>query len=131
MAVKLALDTNAYVEMARGNHLIQKAVCEADTVALTFISLAELRSGFRGGLKEAENERALQRFLNQPGIETIFPDEQTVHHYAVLYNQLRKQGTPIPTNDLWIAALVREHDLVLLSFDNHFKHLGQLPRLKI
>ena len=56
-------------------------------------------------------------------------DEQTTHHYANLYRQLRKQGRPIPTNDMWIAALVLQHSLMLYDRDVHFDALPQLTRV--
>jgi tRNA(fMet)-specific endonuclease VapC len=59
----------------------------------------------------------------------VFADEQTTHHYATLYRQLRRQGTPMPTNDLWIAAPALQHDLVLYARDEHFDHLPQLLRV--
>ena len=63
------------------------------------------------------------------GVEVFFADEQTTHHYANLYRQLRQQGTPIPTNDIWIAALVVQHDLALHARDKHFDFLPQLVRV--
>ena len=71
----------------------------------------------------------MQRFLNSERVEVLFSDEDTNHHYARLFRQLRTQGTPIPTNDLWIAALVQQHDLLLAARDRHFDHLPQLPRV--
>jgi len=56
-------------------------------------------------------------------------DDQTTHHYASVYRQLRKQGTPIPTNDMWLAALVLQHNLALHARDRHFDHLAQLVRV--
>ncbi len=56
----------------------------------------------------------------------LYVDEQTTHHYAFIYRHLRKQGTPIPTNDMWIAALVLQHSLVLFARDAHFDALPQL-----
>jgi tRNA(fMet)-specific endonuclease VapC len=76
-----------------------------------------------------ENERLLRRFLLKDDIEILFADEQTTHHYASVYAQLRRQGTPIPTNDVWIAALALQHDLVLCTRDRHFEHLPQIPRV--
>jgi len=70
----------------------------------------------------------LHRFLAQPGIEILHSTDATTRSYAALYRQLRAQGTPIPTNDLWIAALVVEHDLALYSRDAHF---GVLPQLNL
>ena len=56
----------------------------------------------------------------------LFADDQTTHHYAAVFSQLRKQGTPIPTNDMWLAALVLQHNLVLHARDKHFAHLPQI-----
>jgi predicted nucleic acid-binding protein len=71
----------------------------------------------------------LTRFLNSPRVRLLLPDEQTTYHYATLFVQLHGQGTPIPTNDLWIAALVLQHNLVLLARDAHFDHIAQLTRV--
>jgi tRNA(fMet)-specific endonuclease VapC len=76
-----------------------------------------------------ENERTLRRFLLKPGVGVLFADDQTTHHYAAVFGQLRKQGTPIPTNDVWLAALVLQHNLALHARDKHFDHLPQLVRV--
>jgi tRNA(fMet)-specific endonuclease VapC len=68
----------------------------------------------------------LRRFLLKNGVRVLFADEQTTYHYASVFRQLRKQGTPIPTNDMWIAALVLQHSLVLHARDGHCGHLPQL-----
>ena len=96
---------------------------------VSFITLAELRTGFLAGTAEGTNERTLALFLNRPRLRILWPDEQTTHHYARLFLQLRRQGTPIPTNDIWIAALALQHDLFLFSRDAHFDQLRQLPRV--
>jgi tRNA(fMet)-specific endonuclease VapC len=101
----------------------------AELVVLPFVTLAELRAGFRCGTRAAENERVLQRFLHRPRVAVLYASEDTTRHYAQLFAQLRRQGTPIPVNDLWIAALVIEHGLDLYSRDGHFDHLPQLPRV--
>jgi tRNA(fMet)-specific endonuclease VapC len=67
---------------------------------LPFIVLGELRAGFAAGHQEARNEAVLRGFLLQPGVSVLYADEQTTHHYGAVYRQLRKQGTPIPTNDM-------------------------------
>jgi tRNA(fMet)-specific endonuclease VapC len=92
------------------------------------VVLAELRAGFALGKRGAENERVLRSFLSKPGVAVLFPDEQTTHHYAAVFRQLRRQGTPIPVNDLWIAAIVLQNDLTLCARDRHFDHLPQIPR---
>jgi predicted nucleic acid-binding protein len=91
--------------------------------------LGELRAGFAIGSQGAENEGLLRRFLLRPGVSILMPDEQTTHHYGSIFRQLRYQGTPIPTNDMWIAAPVLQHGLVLCARDQHFDHLPQIPRI--
>jgi tRNA(fMet)-specific endonuclease VapC len=67
---------------------------------------------------------------NQAGVSLPYTDNQTTRHYAALYRQLRQQGTPIPTNDMWIAALVLQHSLALFARDTHFDVLPQLMRVR-
>lgn len=127
--MRLAIDTNRYRDLTDGDDAVVDVLERADAVFVPFVVLAELRGGFAVGKKGTENERALQRFLAKPGVSALFATDATTHVYASLYRQLRKQGTPIPTHDLWIAALVLEHSLTLFSRDQHFDHLPQLARL--
>ena len=91
----------------------------ADEVWLPFIVLGELRAGFAVGSQGPRNEAVLRHFLLKSGVSVLYPDEQTTYHYAGIYRQLRAQGgTPIPTNDMWIAALVLQHSLVLFAREN-------------
>lgn len=124
--MRLALDTNRYTDVCRAVPDVVTLVEQADGVLLPFVVLAELRGGFALGRRGAENERILRRFLMKPGVEVLYADDQTTYHYAAVFRQLRRQGTPIPTNDLWIAALVLQHDLVLCARDRHFNHLPQI-----
>jgi tRNA(fMet)-specific endonuclease VapC len=126
VAVRLALDTNRYTDLCRGNVSVVETVELADEVWLPFIVLGELRAGFAVGSQGSRNEAILRRFLLKSGVGVLYPDEQTTHHYGAVYRQLRKQGTPIPTNDMWIAALVLQHSLVLFARDTHFDVLPQL-----
>lgn len=127
--MRLALDTNQYVQLCRAAEPISTYLQNAESVYLPFVVVGELRAGFLGGSRSQENERRLIEFLNSPNVSVLFPDEQTTHHYARLYYQLRRQGTPIPPHDIWIAALVVQHDLMLCSQDRHFDQLPQLPRV--
>jgi tRNA(fMet)-specific endonuclease VapC len=126
--VRVALDTNGYVDFCRGEAYTVDLLEKADSIHLPFVVLAELRAGFAVGRRGSENERVLGLFLGKPGVQVIYADDQTTHHYASLYRQLRRQGTPIPTNDIWIAALVLQHGLTLHARDRHFDHLPQLVR---
>jgi tRNA(fMet)-specific endonuclease VapC len=127
--VRLALDTNRYGDLFRREAETMELVEEAELVVLPFIVLGELRAGFAGGRRQAEGEGALRRFLLKDNVEVFFADDQTTFHYANLYRQLRQQGTPIPTNDIWIAAVVVQHDLLLHARDKHFDYLPQLVRV--
>ena len=124
--MRLALDTNRYTDLTRGDAAVVMLVERAEEVLLPFIVLAELRAGFSVGTRGAENERVLRRFLMKRGVTVLFADEQTIEQYVSVFRQLRRQGTPIPTNDLWIAALVLQHGLVLCARDRHFDHLPQI-----
>jgi tRNA(fMet)-specific endonuclease VapC len=129
VAVRLALDTNRYTDLCRGTVSVVQTVEFADEVWLPFIVLGELRAGFAVGSQGTRNEGVLRRFLLKSGVGVLYADEQTTHHYAAVYRQLRKQGTPIPTNDMWIAAVVMQHSLVLFARDTHFDALPQLTRV--
>ncbi|MEQ1760879.1 MAG: type II toxin-antitoxin system VapC family toxin [Vicinamibacterales bacterium] len=126
--MKVALDTNRYVDLCKGDEDTATLLEEADAVLLPFVVIAELRAGFALGRRAADNERVLRRFLMKEGVRVLFPDDQTTHHYAGVFRQLRRQGTPIPTNDMWVAALVLQHNLVLHARDRHFDHLPQIIR---
>jgi tRNA(fMet)-specific endonuclease VapC len=127
--VKLALDTNRYTDLWLRERSVLEAVEHAEEVWLPFIVVGELRAGFAAGTRGPRNESLLRRFLLKPEVGILYADDQTTHHYATVYRQLRKQGTPIPTNDMWIAALVLQHSLVLGTRDAHFGVLPQITRI--
>ena len=124
--MRVALDTNRYVDLCKGVDQTIEVLEQADEILMPFVVLGELRAGFAHGRRQAENERVLRRFLLKGGVRVVFADDQTTHHYASVFRQLRKQGTPIPTNDMWIAAIVLQHNLVLHARDKHFDHLPQI-----
>ena len=130
MAVDVIIDTNRYRDFVDG---VPEAVAVFRTsprVLVPFVVVAELRAAFAVGSRGARNEHVFEQFLHRPRVEVLLPTLDTTRHYANLYRQLRSAGTPIPANDLWIAALVVEHDVMLYSRDAHFDALPQLPRLR-
>ena len=127
--MRVALDTNRYVDLCKGVEETVALLEEAEMVLLPFVVVGELRAGFVHGRRQAENERTLRGFLLKAGVRMLFADEQTTHHYAAVFHQLRKQSTPIPTNDMWLAALVPQHNVALHARDKHFKHLPQIVRV--
>jgi predicted nucleic acid-binding protein len=127
--VRLAIDSNRYTDLCVGDEQAVSVIRGADEIHLPLVVLAELRSGFAHGARRGENERLLTRFLNSPRVRVVSPDEQTTQFYAEIYVDLRKKGRPIPTNDLWIAALVMQHGLVLFDRDSHLDHVRGLARV--
>lgn len=71
----------------------------------------------------------LRDFFAKKMLDVLFADEATTHIYAELYSDLSRAGTPIPPNNMWITALVLQHDLVLFSRDKHFDRIARLPRV--
>lgn len=126
--MKLALDTNAYRALGDGDPKASDLFQQADLVALPIPVLAELRFGFLSGTRGRQNEAALLRFMDSPRVTVLDCDDETTHYYAEIRLQLKKQGTPIPINDVWIAALVLQHRMTLLTYDRDFERIPQLPR---
>lgn len=127
--MRIAIDTNRYVDLCKGAAETVQLLETATELIVPFVVLGELRAGFLLGRRQVENERALSHLLLKDGVDVLYADDQTTHHYASVYRQLRKQGTPIPTNDMWLAALVLQHNLALHARDKHFDHLPQLVRV--
>ena len=126
--MKLLLDTNIYSALARAEQDVVRRAELAEAIYLSVISLGELRAGFIGGSLREQNERFFREFLTRPTANLLLIDEQTTETYSRLINVLRKQGTPIPMNDVWIAAQALQHDLTLDTRDAHFQHV---PGLKL
>ena len=127
--MKVALDTNAYAAFCKGDAVLKTIIEEAEVVILPLTVLVELRAGFTCGNRRNENEKNLELFINVPRVTVCSPNEITTHLYAQLFRQLRESGNKIPTNDLWIAALALQNDAILATYDNHFRHIIQLPIL--
>ncbi len=117
----LAVDTNAYSGFMRGLPRAVAALRAAQEIHLPLIVLGELLAGFAAGTRASKNRDELARFLASSRVQVLKPDEKTAHHYADIFVALRARGKPIPANDLWIAALARQHRLALLTFDVHFE----------
>ena len=127
--MKILIDTNRYSDFAKGEKTAVEIFTTADRIFVPFVVVAELRAGFRSGTISRRNEAVLVRFLANERVEVLYADAQTTHIYAETYALLRRNGTPIPTNDLWIAALAIQHSLPLCSRDAHFEKLPQIARL--
>ena len=120
------LDTSAYSSFARGHRPLVTALQETDEIYLSPVALAELRSGFLGGKQRVKNEHRLREFMASPRVSMAFIDEGTAERYAVILNSLRASGTPIPTNDIWIAASAMQWGLHILTTDAHYLKIKQV-----
>lgn len=127
--MRVLLDTNRYRDFCDGVSGVLEILQRAESICIPFVVLAELRSGFLCGSLARKNEQYLVRFLNSDRVKVLYADETTTHHFAQVFAQLRLQGTPIPVNDLWIAALAIQHGLLLYSRDTHFDNLPQIARI--
>ena len=128
MEVRVALDTNRLTDLFQGDAELADRLGECDEVWIPLIVLAEMKAGFLGGSQQYRNETLLRTFLGKPTVGILLPARETAEQYARLFVQLKRAGTPIPDNDLWIAALVLEHDLQLITRDRHFERVPQLLR---
>jgi tRNA(fMet)-specific endonuclease VapC len=126
--VRVALDTNRLTDLFQGDSELADRLGECDEVWIPLMVLAEIKAGFYGGSQQHRNEILLRNLLAKPTVDILLPARETAEHYARLFVQLRRAGTPIPDNDLWIAALILEHDLVLITRDRHFDSVPQLLR---
>lgn len=126
--MKLAIDTNAYRAFTEGKAEAVRLIRSADILGIPVPVLAELRFGFLAGTKSLRNEANLLKFLDSPRVRVLECTEQTTHFYSQLKSQLKRQGTPIPINDVWIAALALQHSMILFTYDEDFNHIPQLSR---
>ncbi|MBI1819019.1 MAG: type II toxin-antitoxin system VapC family toxin [Nitrospirae bacterium] len=123
---RLMLDTSAYSAFLKGNAEIKLSLQRADDVFLNPVILGELLAGFLGGKREKKNKGILQEFLSAPRVKVLNIDEETSERYAIIFNHLREHGTPVPTNDLWIAASAMQHGLKVLTTDRHYLRMPQI-----
>ncbi|MBL8231260.1 MAG: type II toxin-antitoxin system VapC family toxin [Bryobacterales bacterium] len=127
--MRVAVDTNRLIDLLRGDARLAERLGTCDEVWVPLMVLGELKAGFLGGTQRHRNEALVQRFLAKPTVSVLLPGRETAEHYARLFVQLKRAGTPVPDNDLWIAALALEHDLTLITRDRHFERIAQIPRL--
>jgi tRNA(fMet)-specific endonuclease VapC len=123
---RVCIDTSAYSQFKRGNPDAVEAVSSATAVLVPSVVLGELRSGFLMGARADDNERALAAFLARSVVRVLDVDAEAARIYAEIYVALRRTGTPVPTNDLWIAAVAAREGAVVLTADRHFE---AIPRV--
>ncbi len=122
MEIILVLDTNAYSDWRRFGRWNENLAI-ADRVLIPAIVIGELHHGFLKGGRFEGNATRLDEFLREPQVDVIPVSRRTAEIYGEFLHFLQESGTPIPTNDIWIAAMVREMHGKLATRDGHFGHL--------
>lgn len=125
---KVLVDTSAYSRLRLGSTDVQKFLEHADLVYMSVFVLAELHVGFKGGSKEASNRDLLARFVSRPTVRVLPAAQETAEVFAHIKHALKCAGTPLPLNDVWIAAHALETGSVLATFDGHFT---KVPGLRL
>lgn len=122
----ILLDTNAYTEFVKGDERILKEVLSSDLTYLSVIVLGEIYFGCYHGKKLQENLATLERFLQKPMIRLLDVTSESARIFGFINAQIHAAGTPIPVNDVWIAAQTQETDSVLITYDSHFLRIPGL-----
>jgi tRNA(fMet)-specific endonuclease VapC len=121
------LDTNGLSAVADGESELEPILGQASQVAIPVIVLGEYRYGISQSRNRVQYEKWLVEYL--PTFRILDVTEQTTIAYSVIRTELKKSGTPIPSNDVWIAALCRQHSMPLVSRDHHFDVVSGLTRI--
>jgi tRNA(fMet)-specific endonuclease VapC len=123
----MILDTNGLSAIAEGDAALEPILRDAKQIAVPVIVLGE----YRYGVQHSRDRRRYEQWLAEslPKYRVLEVDEQTAVSYVLVRGELKRAGTPIPSNDRWIAALCRQHSLPLLSRDRHFDLVSGLRRL--
>lgn len=127
-ALRLVLDTSAYSHFRTGHPRVLDFIAAAEIVLLPTIVIGELEAGFILGRRERENRTLLAEFLSEPFVSALPVTPTVAHHYGRLFAGLRRAGTPIPINDIWIAATTLDCGGHLLTFDGDFNKLPFVDR---
>ncbi|MBF0388245.1 MAG: type II toxin-antitoxin system VapC family toxin [Candidatus Omnitrophica bacterium] len=120
---ELAVDTSVYVDYLRGESAARDKLESAVRIALPAAAVGEIMSGFRSA-EAGKRDRALyDEFCRVFDVLILPVTEKTAEHYAHIMRWLKSQGTPVPANDIWIAAAALEHGMPLATSDNHYKKI--------
>lgn len=125
---KILVDTNCYIFYLSGDQDVLDALADADIVFMSIFVLGELYAGFKGGNKEKENIAILKKFLDKSTVSVLNATKETAEIFGVVKNSLKEAATPIPINDVWIAAHTLETGSLIITYDKHF---NLVPGLRV
>jgi tRNA(fMet)-specific endonuclease VapC len=128
-AQRVVLDTSAYSRMRAGDSRVLDLIAAAEIVLIPATVLGELHGAFELGSRGRENRVALSEFLSEPFVSVVPTSTAVARQYGRVYAALRRAGTSIPANDMWIAACAIDQGACLLTFDRDFDRVAALDRL--
>lgn len=127
----IMLDTSAYSAFNRGDKRLVEFFDSENQLIIPLIVVGELRAGFAQGSRQRENEALLQRLLESPNVHPVTISDTTTRLFAAISRALKKAGTPINVNDMWIAALALEHGCLLVTLNSDFSRVPDLLVAKL
>jgi tRNA(fMet)-specific endonuclease VapC len=124
--MRYCLDTSAYSYFKRGDRQVVDLIDRADWLGIPVIVMGELAVGFSLGSRREANEAELDRFVAHPAVEVLPVSEDVASLYAGIVLDLKEAGTPLPSNDIWIAAVAARHGATVLTYDPHFRSIARV-----
>ena len=128
---RLVLDTSAYSHFRRGHVEVLDLLARAERVLVPTTVLGELEAAFEMGTRARENRRSLEDFLEEPFVDLLPVSAAVARQYGRLFAALRRAGTPLPVNDIWIAAATMDCGGTLLTTGRHFDHVTGLDHVTL
>jgi tRNA(fMet)-specific endonuclease VapC len=128
---RLVLDTSAYPYFRTGHPDVLDALARAERVLIPVTVLGELEAAFEWGTRAREDRRALESYLEEPFVDVLSVTPAVARHYGRVFTSLRQAGTPLPVNDIWIAATTLDCGGTLLTFDRDFSRIPGLDHITL
>lgn len=119
----IALDTNAYRALYDGNKNVARLVRTATEIGIPVVVIGELLFGIFNGSRQAESQEVLRKFVSRDRVQILHITTETARLFGEIATELKKAGKPIQQNDIWIAALCKQHGYTLLTPDGGFSHI--------
>ena len=126
---RFCLDTSAYSHFKRGDERVVSLLEAAEWIGVPSVVLGELWMGFLGGSRIERNVSELREFLANPVVNELVIDRDVARVYAEIAVALRRARTPVPTNDVWIAAAAANVGAIVLTHDVHFDRIQRVSSL--